>query len=65
MRDGSVPLVFIMDHRVSRLRANWHQRVRCFHDATLIVLHGFITKTQKNPADNLVIARGRMNEVTR
>jgi phage-related protein len=39
--------------------------VLCFHDETLIVLHGFIKKTQKTPTDDLALARRRMNEVTR
>ena len=37
----------------------------CFHDNTLVVLHGFIKKTQKTPADDLALARRRMAEVTR
>ena len=44
--------------RISRL-------VLCFHEETLIVLHGFIKKTQKTPADDLALAKRRMNEVTR
>lgn len=39
--------------------------VLCFHDNTLVVLHGFIKKTQKTPADDLALARRRMIEVTR
>ncbi len=39
--------------------------VLCFHDGMLIVLHGFIKKTQKTPADDLTLARRRMTEVTR
>ena len=39
--------------------------VLCFHDETLIVLHGFIKKTQKTPADDLALAKRRMSEVTR
>jgi phage-related protein len=39
--------------------------VLCFHDGMLIVLHGFIKKTQKTPADELALARRRMAEVTR
>ena len=31
--------------------------VRCSHDGMLIVLHGFIKKTQKTPADDLTLAR--------
>jgi len=39
--------------------------VLCFHDGTLIVLHGFITKTQKTSAGDLALAKRRMTEVTR
>ena len=39
--------------------------VLCFHHNTLVVLHGFIKKTQKTPADDLTLARRRMTEVTR
>lgn len=36
----------------------------CSHRGTLVVLHGFIKKTQKTPAGDLVLARRRMKEVT-
>jgi phage-related protein len=36
----------------------------CFHDGMLIVLHGFIKKTQKTPTDDIALARRRMAEVT-
>jgi phage-related protein len=39
--------------------------VLCHHDGMLIVLHGFIKKTQKIPADDLSLARRRMREVTK
>jgi phage-related protein len=38
--------------------------ILCFHDDSLVVLHGFIKKTQKTSADDLAIAKRRMNEVT-
>ncbi len=37
----------------------------CFDEETLVVLHGFIKKSQKTPADDLALARRRMSEVTR
>lgn len=37
----------------------------CFHDDMLIVLHGFIKKTQKTPESDLSLARLRMREVTK
>ena len=39
--------------------------ILCFHDEMLVVLHGFIKKTQKTPADDLALARRRMKEVTK
>lgn len=38
--------------------------ILCFHQKTLIVLHGFIKKTQKTPAEELELAKRRMKEVT-
>ena len=37
--------------------------ILCFHQQTLVVLHGFIKKTQKTPADDLALAKRRMKEV--
>ncbi len=45
-------------HRIARL-------VLCFLDGTLVVLHGFIKKSQKTSTDDLLIAKRRMDEVTR
>jgi phage-related protein len=42
--------------RISRL-------LLCFHEGELIVLHGFIKKTQRTPPTELMIARRRMTEV--
>jgi len=39
--------------------------ILCFHDQVLVVLHGFIKKTQKTPADDLALAKRRMKEVTK
>ena len=39
--------------------------ILCFHAAVLVVLHGFIKKTQKTPADDLALAKRRMKEVTK
>jgi phage-related protein len=36
-----------------------------FHDQMLVVLHGFIKKTQKTPTDDLALAKQRMKEVTK
>ena len=39
--------------------------ILCFHGQMLVVLHGFIKKTQKTPADDLALAKRRMKEVTK
>jgi phage-related protein len=39
--------------------------ILCFHENTLVVLHGFIKKTPKTPKDDLALAKKRMKEVTR
>jgi len=39
--------------------------ILCFHQQTLVVLHGFIKKTQKTPAEDLDLAKRRMREVTK
>jgi phage-related protein len=36
----------------------------CFNKGRLVVLHGFIKKTQKAPADEMEIARKRKDELT-
>ena len=44
-------------HRIARL-------ILCFHDQMLVVLHGFIKKTQKTPTDDLALAKRRMKDIT-
>lgn len=39
--------------------------ILCFHDDSLVLLHGFIKKTQKTPDDDLLLAKRRMKEVSR
>lgn len=39
--------------------------ILCFHSQTLVVLHGFIKKTQTTPAEELDLAKRRMKEVTK
>jgi phage-related protein len=38
--------------------------ILCFHQGTLVVLHGFIKKTRKTPVEDLTLAKRRMKEVT-
>ena len=63
------PLVGSLEHGLWEVRSSLpSQRIArlilCFHDQTLVVLHGFIKKTQKTPADDLALAKRRMREVT-
>jgi antitoxin HicB len=37
----------------------------CFHQQTLVVLHGFIKKTRKTPAQELELAKRRLKEITK
>lgn len=37
--------------------------ILCFHDERLVVLHGFVKKTQKTPAGDLALARRRRKEM--
>jgi phage-related protein len=48
----------LSNHRIARL-------LFCFCDGSVVVLHGFIKKTQKTPADDLEMARTRMKDVMR
>ncbi len=47
----------LLSQRIARL-------ILCFHQGTLIVLHGFIKKTRKTPPEDLALAKRRMKEVT-
>ena len=37
--------------------------ILCFHDERLVVLHGFVKKTQKTPEGDLALARRRRKEM--
>ena len=37
----------------------------CVSDGSLVLLHGFIKKTDKTPVNDLTVARNRMREVLR
>jgi phage-related protein len=39
--------------------------VLCFHEGVLVILHGFIKKSQKTPPGDLDLAKRRMKEVTK
>ncbi|MFY9844802.1 MAG: type II toxin-antitoxin system RelE/ParE family toxin [Terriglobales bacterium] len=38
--------------------------ILCFHQGTLVVLHGFIKKTRKTPPEDISLAKRRMKDVT-
>ena len=64
-----MPLVRSLKDGLWELRSSLPSRrivrvILCFHDQALIVLHAFIKKTQKTPADDLALAKRRMKEVT-
>ena len=64
------PLVGSLGHGLWEVRSSLpSQRIArlilCFHEQMLVVLHGFIKKTQKTPGDDLALARRRMKEVTK
>ncbi|MDQ2946617.1 MAG: type II toxin-antitoxin system RelE/ParE family toxin [Acidobacteriota bacterium] len=64
-----MPLVRSLKDGLWELRSSLPSRriarvILCFYDQTLIVLHGFIKKTQKTPASDLALAKRRMKEVT-
>ena len=65
-----MPLVRNLKEGLWELRSRLPSRriarlLLCFHENQLVVLHGFIKKTQKTPAEDLNLAKQRMKEVTR
>jgi phage-related protein len=56
LRYSRAPRSSLPSQRIARL-------MLCFREETLIVLHGFIKKTQKTPADEFTLAKRRMNEM--
>src|SRR6202167_4702633 len=63
-----MPLVRSLKDRLWELRSplpgqKTARLILCFHQKTLVVLHGFIKKTQKTPAEEIELAKRRMKEV--
>ena len=63
-----MPLVRSLGDGLWEVRSNLPSKriarlMLCFHDGTLVVLHGFIKKTQRTPDDDLDLARRRKREV--
>ena len=64
-----MPLVRSLKHGLWEVRSTLpSQRVArlilCFHESRIVVLHGFIKKTRRTPADDIELARRRMKDVT-
>lgn len=65
-----MPLVRNLKDGLWEVRSNLpSQRIArlllCFHGESLVVLHGFIKKTQKTGSSDLALAIRRMKEITR
>jgi|ERR1700727_3977773 hypothetical protein len=58
------PLSFLWEVRSTLPSQRIARLILCFHEGTLVVLHGFIKKTRKTLADDLALAKRRMKEVT-
>ena len=54
----------LWEERSSLPRQKIARLILCFHKKTLIMLHGFIKKTRKTPAEKLEVAKRRMKEIT-
>jgi phage-related protein len=64
-----MPLVRSLKDGLWEVRSNLPSQkiarlILCFHQKTLVVLHGFIKKTQKTPAEELELAKRRLKEIT-
>ncbi len=64
-----MPLVRILKNGLWEVRSILPSRriarlILCFHDDNIVVLHGFIKKTQRTHHEDLTLARQRMREVT-
>ena len=65
-----MPLVRSLQEGLWEVRSNLPSRriarlILCFHESTLVVLHGFVKKTQKTPTEDIALAKRRMKEITR
>ncbi len=62
-----MPLVRHMEHKIWEIRSNFPDGIaRVFftvYEQHLVLLHGFIKKTQKTPTKELEIARRRMKDL--
>lgn len=57
MKDGLYEVrTNLTDKRIARV-------LFCFHDGNMVLLHGFIKKSQKTPKSDLELARKRKKEV--
>ncbi len=63
-----MPLVRSLGRGMWELRSNLGDRISriifCFHQKQIVVLHGFIKKSQRTPKADLDLSLKRMKEVT-
>jgi phage-related protein len=64
-----MPLVRSLGEGLWEVRSSLPSRkiarlLMCFEEGVIVVLHGFIKKAQKTPADDMNLARKRRREVT-
>lgn len=64
-----MPLVLSLGKGLWELRSDLGDRIArmmfCFQDDRIVILHGFIKKSQKTPKADLDLSIKRMKEVTR
>lgn len=64
-----MPVVEKLNHNLWEIRTKLRDKISrvifTMHDDQIVLLHGFIKKTQKITADDLDLAQKRMNEVKR
>ena len=56
MGDGLYEVRTRLDNKIARV-------LICFHDNQIVLLHGFIKKSQKTPGSDLKLAKSRKNKV--
>lgn len=62
-----MPLCRALGHGIWEVRTTLPTRIArlllCFHDGQIVILHGFIKKTQKTPDDDFDLAIRRKKEI--
>lgn len=47
----------------TQLKDNWARVIFCFHNGDMVLLHGFMKKTNKTPAQDIKKAKERMRKL--